>query len=832
MKATACAMLCCLLFLYAYPRQITGKDNSSNNKQYSTAFVCPNDLVHTRLQIKFDYTQACADGKVWLTLHPHFYETDSLLLDAKGMLIYQVALVKGKGVLPLKYDYNGEVIKVRLDKKYNRNERYQVFIRYRSQPGKLKANGPDAAVFNKGLYFINPDGSDPGKPTQVWTHGEPEATSVWCPTIDKPNQRTTVEMYINVPEKYVTVSNGLLVNKVKQADGSRTDHWKMDQPHAPYLFFIGVGAFAVVKDTWKQKEVSYYVEPAYAPLAKRIFGITPEMLGYFSRVTGVAYPWPKYSQIVVRDFFTGGMENTTITLLNEAAQQDSRELSDGNKWETTIAHELFHQWFGNYVTAENWGNIVISEGFATYAEILWYEHKYGKEKADELAYNLLLTYIYSQSGNKALVRFNYNSPLDMFDVVSYKKGAQVIRMLREYVGDQAFFSSLKKFLTVNKGKAVEVPQLRLAFEEVTGRDLNWFFDQWYNRAGHPNLDIQYDYNDTAGKAQVTIRQLQKGTPYRIPLMIDVYTGSAKQRHRVEIDSEKEVFTFNYGVRPDLINVDANKITLCQKNDRKQPYNFLHQYLYAGTHIDKREAVDFWSSKQTDTGMLALLKMALHDKYAGIRFHTLMRLDFDKNEVRQAMAPLIARLAEHDPDKGVRARAIHLLGAYKDPRYLSIFRSAVTDSSYNVSGEALEAMLVLDSPAVLQFAKEFRKQKIKGKLADVVTGVLMASGSEEDFDFLANKFDKLALSEHKLYMLRLFAGCLEKLEDTERLKKGIDIIIRFRDAIPYPYKHQTDPLINNDILKGMAKRKQALMETSANPRINEQIRYINARLPQQ
>jgi aminopeptidase N len=832
MRATACVMLYCLFFLCGYARQSAGNDNNSINKQYSTAIDCPNDLVHTRLQIKFDYTQACADGKVWITLRPHFYETDSLVLDAKGMLIYQVGLVKKEGSLPLKYDYNGEVVKIRLDRKYTRNERYQVFISYRSQPGKLKANGKDAAMFNKGLYFINPDGSDPDKPTQVWTHGEPEATSVWCPTIDKPNQRTTVEMYINVPVKYVTVSNGLLVNKTKEADGTRTDHWKMDQPHAPYLFFIGVGDFAVVKDTWRQKEVSYYVEPAYAPLAKQIFGVTPEMIEFFSQITGIAFPWQKYSQIVVRDFFTGGMENTTVTLHNEAAQQDSRELADGNKWETNIAHELFHQWFGNYVTAESWGNIVLSEGFATYAEILWYEHKYGKEKADERAYNLLLNYLYSRSENKALVRNDYHSPLDMFDVVSYNKGAQVLRMLREYVGDQAFFASIKNFLTANNGKPVEVPQLRLAFEEITGQDLNWFFDQWYNRTGHPRLDIKYDYNDTTGMVQVTIRQMQNGAPYRMPLMIDVYTGEKKTRYPVEINGEKEVFTFNYRIRPDLINVDAEKVTVCEKKDRKEPHNFLHQYQYAGTLIDRREAVDYWASKQEDTAMLALLKMALQDKYAGIRFHTLMRIDLDKKQIKQAVEPLIAGLAAHDADKGVRARALHMLAAYNDHRYLSIFKAAVTDSSYSVSGEALEAMLVLDTPAVLQLAKGFRKQKIKGKLADVVTGVLMTNGTAEDFDFLASKFDRLALSEYKLEMLHLFAGCIEKVDDTEKMKKGIDIIVRFRDAIPSPYKQQTDPLINNVILKGMAKRKQARTETDSNPAINEQIRYINARLPQQ
>jgi len=366
-----------------------------------------NDLVHTKLDVKFDYDKSYLYGKAWITLKPHFYATDSLTLDAKGMDIHKVALMKGSALAPLKYNYDGMQLRIMLDKSYQASDRYTVYIDYTSKPNDLKVKGSEAIKDAKGLYFINPKGEDKTKPTQIWTQGETESGSVWFPTIDKPNQRCTDEIYMTVPEKYVTLSNGLLISQKKNTDGTRTDYWKMDLPHAPYLFFMGVGDYAIIKDSYKGKEVSYYVEKPYAAVARKIFGLTPEMIGFYSKITGVDFPWAKYSQITGRDYVSGAMENTTATLHTDALQQDARELVDGNKFEEYVAHELFHQWFGDLVTAESWSNLTVNESFANYSEILWYNYKYGKDAADEKNLEDMQGYLASGSEKKDLVRFHY-----------------------------------------------------------------------------------------------------------------------------------------------------------------------------------------------------------------------------------------------------------------------------------------------------------------------------------------------------------------------------------------------------------------------------------------
>ena len=327
-----------------------------------------NDLVHTRLEIRLDYAKSyvVAHGTVELTLRPHFYPTDSLLLDAKQMDIAGLWLLHAGGTHPLKYDYDGWQLRIRLPKVYHRTERYSLRIVYTAKPAEAKV-----ADDHRGLYFINPAGTDKHKPTQVWTDSEPDKVSLWCPTIDQPNQKTTEELFITVPERYVTLGNGRLAGQVHHPDGTRTDDWKMELPHAPYLFFLGVGDFTIIKDSYKGKPVQYYVEPEYASTARRIFGETPAMMAFFGRVTGVDFPWVKYSQIVLRDFTSRAMENTTATAHAAEAQQDARALADGNRWEDNIAHELFHQWFGDYVTCESWSNVTLNEGFARFGEYLW-----------------------------------------------------------------------------------------------------------------------------------------------------------------------------------------------------------------------------------------------------------------------------------------------------------------------------------------------------------------------------------------------------------------------------------------------------------------------------
>ena len=815
-------------FVFAQPMADT-----TWKKEYRETAPKINNLVHTKLEIKPDFSKSYLYGKAWIKLKPHFYSTDSLNLDAKGLEIKKVAIVKGIQQIPLKYEYDEWNLRIKLDKTYQSNESYTIFIDYTAKPDEFDEKyGQSAMLGIKGMYFINPKGEDKDKPTQIWTQGETESSSAWFPTIDKTNQRCTQELTVTVDNKYITLSNGKLVSQKKNADGTRTDYWKMELPHAPYLFFLGVGNYAVIKDKYKEKEVNYYVEPEYAPVAKKIFGNTPEMISFFSKITGVDYPWIKYSQITGRDFVAGAMENTTATLHQEGAQQNARELVDGNKWESTIAHELFHHWFGDYVTTESWSNLTVNESFANYSETLWDEYKYGKDAGDEQNYNDMQGYLLSGSEKKDLVRFYYHDKEDMFDAVSYNKGGRILHMLRSLIGDSAFFKSLNNYLTTNKFKSAEAHQLRLAFEEVTGRDLNWFFNQWYFGNGHPTVMIDYLYNDTKGKVDVIIKQTQKTNRFfTFPIAIDIYSGANKERHNVWVKNAIDTFTFNYSIHPDLINVDGDKVMLWTKKDNKTLDNYIHQYKYAGNYLDRRESIEYAGKNQKEPIALTFLKAALKDKYDGLRNFTLSVLNLKNETVKIEFEPVLFDMAKNDKKSIVRGNAISKLGGYKNLQYTDLFKAATNDSSYTVSGSALEALSLINEAAALEIAKELTKTPSKGNLKEIIMTMIAKTGDESMAEELIGGFEKMPMSEGKFNTLNSLNEYLGALKDIDLVKRGVNAIVKFRDDVPENFKNQTNPYINGIILKGIITKKEGNLKTSPDDtKLKELIEFIKSKLP--
>ena len=730
-------------------------------------------------------------------------------------------VMAGKRV-PLKYSYDSQNLRIKLDRNYKGGENYTVFIDYIAKPNEIKEKGSTIISSAKGLYFINPLGKDKNKPIQIWTQGETESNSGWLPTIDKPNQKTTDEISMTVPDKYQTLSNGFLVSQRKNKDGTRTDTWKMDLPHAPYLIMMVVGEYAIIKDQYKGKEVSYYVEREYAPLARRIFGLTPEMIGFYSRITGVDYPWSKYSQVVCRDF-SGAMENTTATIHTESAQLDSRQLIDGNNWESVISHELFHQWFGDYVTTESWSNTTVNESFADLGETLWLEYKYGKDAGDEHNYVAMQNYIRSGGEDKALVRFNYEDKEQMFDMgVTYNKGGRILNMLRNYVGDSAFYQSLHLYLTTKKFQSAEAQEVRLAFEEVTGQDLNWFWNQWYYASGHPKLDISYSYSDSAKIAKVFIRQTQTGKPFRFLVAVDIYQGGVKKRYKEWIEQMVDTLTFTVASKPDLINVDGDKILLCEKSEHKTLENYAFQYDHAGLYADKIEAIDF-AAAQKDALALDLMKGAMKDNYFSVRIYAIQKLNLKNDTVKTAVESLLADLARNDPKSLVRAEAIRSLGKYKKEDYKVFFLKSINDSSYSIAANALTSLGATDSLAALEQAKILSARHIKGSLANAINNTLFFYSDESDFDSLAVRFDKLPIGNTKYGILQQFANYLKRVNNNENFRKGIDLIVGFRDSIPKEYSEQILPYFNGFILNGIATYKQFSGKT-------EQAEYVNSKMP--
>ena len=802
------ALLLLSLSINAFSQEEEEDQDTSWKKQYRSFATKDNDLVHTKLVANFNYAASQMNGEVWLQLHPHFYPTNQLTLDAKAMEIIEVALVQNNSNKKIKYNYDGMLLTINLDKVYLANENYTIYIKYIAKPSEYKAKGSTAITDAKGLYFINPLGKDTTKPTQIWTQGETEGTSVWLPIIDKPNQKCTQEFYLTVPSKYVSLSNGLLVKQVDNKNGTRLDVWKMDQPHSPYLFFIGIGDYAIVKDSYNGKEVSYYIEKAYEKEARKIFGNTPAMIAFYEKILGVPYPWAKYAQMTARDYVSGAMENTTSTLHGDVVQQNARELVDGNNWESTIAHELFHHWFGDLVTAESWSNLTVNESFADFSQTLWAENSKGKDAGQYENYVGMRSYLSSPAdAEKNLVRFFYKDREDVFDLVSYQKGGRVLNMLRNYVGEEAFFASLHKYLTDNKFSNGSAIKLKLAFEAVTGKDLNWFFNQWYFDQGHPFVRITQQYLADKKQVLVEIKQTQtQDKVFELPIGVDVYAGGKKDHYQVWSKNKVDSFYFPCNVAPDNVNVDNDKVMLWEKEDAKPFSQMVFQFYHANNFMDRFESLNEAVQNMSKPEAQSLVKTALKDSFYIIR-QTAIKA-YNPAAMNAETEKSIYEMAAKDPSTQVREEAIDALGALSKPIYKKDFIRWTADSSYLVAGAALDALEKVDSATAIAIAMKASKEVIKKRLNSAVTNILSKYGDENVFEFVAAKFENLSIqSEEKFYMTQPFANLLSKTTDEAKFKKGIDLIVAFRNAIPEGYRGQTDPYFNVKIFGGILKAKK-------------------------
>lgn len=764
---------------YEYPDN--GKEEKRKIKTafegYQPAAEKKYNLIHTKLEVSFNIEQEQLFGLATLDLSPHFYPQDSLILDAKAFDIHDVYLVGNNQQKPLNYSYDKLKLRIGLEETFTRIDTFTVQIKYTANPSKIEpsAAGKSKSITdNRGLYFVNPSASELNKPQQIWTQGETDYNSCWFPTFDVPNQRCTQEMYITVEDRFVTLSNGRLVSSTTLDDGTRTDYWVMDQPHAPYLFMMAVGEYAIVEDQWEDIPLTYYVEPDYASYAKDIFGNTPEMLEYFSKLLNYKYPWNKYAQVVVRDFVSGAMENTTASVFMERVQVTRRELLDED-WDYIIAHELFHQWFGNLVTCESWANLTLNEAFGNYSEYLWKEYKNGNNEADYHLGKELSSYLNEAEGErKNLVRYYHEHAEDMFDNHSYAKGGLILHYLRSILGDDAFFSSLSHYLKKHAYQAVEVHELRRAFEEISGKDLHWFFDQWFLASGHPELKIEHEYIEHSSLLKVKVKQEQNllNTPlYKLPAQVTLWFDEGPELYEFIINKKEQTFEFPASRRPGVVIFDEAGVIPGRLQHKKSVEEWLVQFEKSISVRQRMKAMRELAVTEDVAFKVKIIKAAIEDEFWAIRQQGLdMMLGLANDQLDSLdLNALIEKIAINDPDNVVRSDALSLLADVDADKYAHIFKACAYDSSYSVAGTCLFGYLQSNSEDKDQLIEAFEDETQVNIIIPLADHFAYES-QHERYDWFISRLEKTR-DESQWYLVRLLGQLLMNAPEDLR-KEGI------------------------------------------------------------
>ncbi len=763
---------------------VTGEDKALGLYRAKATKVW--ELVHTGIDIRFNMAARTADAVAQLRLHPYYYETDTVVLDAKGMRIAEVADGAGN---KLPYTYDSLQLNIKLPRTYTWQDTLQLTLRYTAMPYAIAVAGNSAIHEDRGLYFINARGEEPYKPLQVWTQGETEANSRWFPTFDKTNFRSTFRITMHVPDSLVTLSNGRLSASKAEAGGMRADTWEQEQPIPPYLAMMAISNFHIEKENWKGKEFSYYVPQAYAPYAKDIFQHTPEMIDFYSRLLKVDYPWYKYSQVIGYDYVSGAMENVSASLFGAFNLKDKRQVADDSN-DFIVAHELFHQWFGDYVTAASWSNLTLNESFADYGEHLWSEHKYGKTARQITWMNGLGKYLkQAQYNDPPLVRFHYRQEGEMFDRVSYSKGGLILHYLRQLTGDSAFFDALHLYLTRNALKSAEATQLRLAFEEVTGRDWNWFFNQWYYKGGHPKLRVRYAYNDSARQVTVTATQVQHDSLglYQLPLRLALVTAQGVKEFDWNVVQREEQFVYAYpcGERP-VVVPDAGHWLPGELEETKDAGLWQMQYESSEDFISKWLALDACMDLKRNDTAEAVWLLALKDPEPALRCMAITARTYKGNPaIPDTWIKALGQIAASDPDSKARAAALQALGDRQDATYTTVYEMAISEPSYKVAAAGLYALNQVNHNRAVDAVRTLQQQHLyPSELLNACGSVLAQDGRKEDYPFFETSILH-CFEGRRAAFLPALEDYLDHVKDEVTYEQGIRLLATLAGRNPSP-----------------------------------------------
>jgi len=643
----------------------------------------PFAIPHLSLDLTLDFETKSVSGSATLDFERVAPNAAALELDAVGFAIESVRLNAGKGFVNTPFDYDGDTLTVR---GLERASAGKVEVRYRATP-------------RRGMYFLEPDAKVKNRPKQVWTQCQDEDARHFIPCHDKPHVKMTTELRVSVPNGFVALSNGELIES--QTPGGKkpwTYHFRLDQPHPSYLLTLVAGNFTIIDDRpadlgkSKQVPVRYYVPPARKKDTARSFGETPRMIELFSRLTGVPFPWQRYSQIVVSDFIFGGMENTTATTMYEHVLLDERAVLDISS-NDLVAHELAHQWFGDFVTCRDWSHAWLNEGFATFMEHVEREDRIGRDEYDYGVSSDNDSYLHEASArySRPIVCRDYAEPIDLFDRHLYEKGGLVLHMLRRELGDETFWAGVRGYLEAHAYGVVETNDLQRALEKVSGRSLERFFDSWVYRPGHPELKVKVSWDD--GLLSIAVKQTQKlgeTAEFHFELEVEIGTrGGGVSRHKKAVTSATDTFVIQLAERPAFVAFDPD-LRVVGDLTFDAPSDMLRAQLADATRAISRGRAAEALSRRDDPPTIAALANSLSSKDEAWMVRAEAARALGKIRSDEAFSALAAQAGADHPK--VRRAVASALGHFKTAEAAKILeKRAKSDPSYLVEAESVRAL---------------------------------------------------------------------------------------------------------------------------------------------
>ena len=645
--------------------------DSSDYRKYAPSREV--DILHLAIDVTPDFQQRSVEGKVTLRFRPIAKPLQELRLDGIDLTVLSATSTEKI----MGYQATDKNVIITFEQPIAPDKEATVAVSYRATP-------------EKGLYFRTPQMGYKAEDMHLWTQGEPIEARHWYPSFDAPNEKFTSEVTCRVPEGMVVLSNGKLISEEKTAGSDLVAvRWLQDKPHVNYLISLVAGHLKKIEDRYKDIPLAFYTPASQIEQAASSFKDTKDMMGFFEQEIGVPYPWAKYYQVCVDDFGWGGMENTSITTLNDRTLfTDATENIHSSQG--LVAHELAHQWFGDLVTCKDWSHIWLNEGFATYYERLYDGHKNGRDSMLYGLYQSAKQITNFRNETNSIVRRNYNVPEDVFGYLAYPKGSWVLHMLRSQLGEELYRRCIKTYLERHQFETAVTEDLNAIIEELSGRSFDQFFDQWVYHTGAPELAVSYSWDEKNKLARVSISQNQKLSEhvllFNFPLTVRFKTKSGNVDRQITVKEKAEDFYFPLSQAPEIVRIDPEFTVLASIAFTPATSMLYAQLADESDMIGRLIAVEQLSGKKD---ALSKLKETLNkDPFYGVRLAASRSLRAIQND--EALEALLASTKQSDAR--VRREVVSAInGFYEEKSYAAAQKVLEEEKNPEIQALAITAL---------------------------------------------------------------------------------------------------------------------------------------------
>lgn len=607
------------------------------------------DILHITIDVTPDFKARTVAGTTTIKFVPIAKPLTELRLDAIDL---DVSSVTSSGQIE-GYSVTDEAITITFDPPVPPGVETTVTVVYEAEP-------------KQGLYFRTPEMGYKEEDTHLSTQGEAHEAPHWYPNYDYPNERSSSEMICRVPKDMTVLSNGRLISEEMDTEsGLKVVRWLQEKPHVNYLIALVAGKLKKIESRYKDIPLAFYTPTSQIDQAKNSFKDTADMMEFFEKEIGVPYPWDKYYQAVVQDFVAGGMENTTLTILTEGTLFTNKT-ENIHSSQGLVAHELVHQWFGDYVTCKDWSHLWLNEGFAVYYEKLYDGYKNGRDSMLYGLYRSSRGVLSKRPIHKPIVHKSYASADEQFDYRAYPKGGWVLHMLRTELGEELFRKCVKTYLERHALSSVVTEDFRSVIEELTGRSFDRFFDQWVYHGRHPDLKVSYNWSGKDKLAKVSIEQT-----HEVNDKVMLFHFRTKVRFVIEdenidreiiVDSKQHDFYFSLPKEPKIVRFDPDYGLLANIKFEKPTAMLYEQLENKDDVIGRLRAIDALEKKKDKKTVAKLKDVLNNDPFYGVRRGASAALrNIHTNEAFDALVESI-----NQPDARIRLQVVGNIGGFYRP----------------------------------------------------------------------------------------------------------------------------------------------------------------------